>query len=300
MSTLTVSVANCVIGGERTTNYDNGWLRNLIQLQLGNHEVEIVQQPTAFRADSSSLKDHFNFTTQLFIHGVRELRAARVVADDISALLSLATMSQVRPFAYEYNGDRSTHTTTGITVIYRPTIEVQDGRQVRHYLESTWISYRKLKRRRKLAAVIDYLVTADLPLQPLEVRLLLVFVAMENLKATYAREKKIPYSTRGFHKVTIPMTRSIKRYRTYTFEELLRLMLHEVGILRGLKQTSRLRNQIVHWGLSKRPYASLDRTYDFCQDLTREYLLRLLQYEGPFLLYSSASRLVKHLRRRRA
>ena len=170
-----------------------------------------------------------------------------------------------------------------------------DGTAVREFLERTWGGFRRESRRRKLTAVIEYLVTAERRDQPIEVQLLLVFVCMENLKATFARSSGIPETKRGFHRVSsgraATMTRQqLERSPKYGFEALLRQMLKDVGMTRGLKRLISLRNQIIHQGLSTWPAKSRFKAYETCHDILREYLLRLLGFKGSYLVYSRASR----------
>lgn len=73
-------------------------------------------------------------------------------------------------------------------------------------------------------------------------------------------------------------------------------MFEDVGMNPRLKQVVRLRNEIIHFGLSRKPYASLRKDYDYCHDIVREYLLRLLCYDGEYLLYSHGARTTKELR----
>jgi len=56
-----------------------------------------------------------------------------------------------------------------------------------------------------------------------------------------------------------------------------------------LRRITNLRNEIIHFGLSRKPYTSLRKNYDFCHDIVREYLLRLLGYKGEYLIYSKES-----------
>ncbi len=47
-----------------------------------------------------------------------------------------------------------------------------------------------------------------------------------------------------------------------------------------------LRNEIVHSRISRTPRTHQEEIYESCQDLVREYLLRLLGYTGKFRLFS--------------
>jgi hypothetical protein len=64
---------------------------------------------------------------------------------------------------------------------------------IKSFIEQTFPAFCRLKKKRKLAAVFDYLVQAERPSQPTEIRLLLAFVTLEGLKDTYARQAGISY-----------------------------------------------------------------------------------------------------------
>ncbi len=69
------------------------------------------------------------------------------------------------------------------------------------------------------------------------------------------------------------------------------MMLDDVQMGTGIKRLVSLRNQIVHFGLSTRPVSSLSGAFDLCCDTIREYLLRILEYKGPFFPYRNCRRL---------
>jgi len=186
---------------------------------------------------------------------------------------------------YEWNNRQTTIATDGVALFFRPTFSIQNGAVIRSFLEGCWQSYRKLKRRRKLPEVINYIVDAEMTLQVEEVRLLLIFVALECLKSTYAITCGYPFKAGHFRKISDPPKSNVKKEPVLNFEMLLWEMFHEVKMKRGLKRAIRLRNDIVHYGLSKRPFESLSKTYDILQDMIREYILRLLNYKGTFLSY---------------
>lgn len=142
-------------------------------------------------------------------------------------------------------------------------------------------NYLRLERARKLPLVIDYLVRAEQPGQPMEIQLLIAFVVLENLKSTYAKSASIPFKKGFFRKIPRPQRGS----DTYSFEELLQLMFRDVGMRKGLKRIIRLRNQIIHSGVSHRTYSWQRAKYEHLQYLIREYLLRLMRYNGEYLTY---------------
>ena len=261
--------------------------RALIRLNLSGHSIEIRQRPDAI-GNWPDLRDGFHYTTDLYIHNARSFQTARTIAHDICYLLALATLSQVRPFAYEFPGHNSSHAVTGVTLLFRPTIDPANGRAIRVFLETTWQAYRRLKRSRRLPAVIDYLLTAEAPLQPLEVELLLLFVTLETLKATLRTCRAgIPFCKGAFRRLVNP-SKPCAKQPAFSFEDLLTRMFLKVRMRRGIRRIVSLRNEIVHFGLSRKPISRLSELHDQSMDLIQEYLLRLLEYRGSFLIYSAA------------
>lgn len=66
-------------------------------------------------------------------------------------------------------------------------------------------------------------------------------------------------------------------------------MLDEVGMTKELQGVVDLRNEIVHSGLSRMPHSELWKAYEEIHDLFREYLLRLLGFQGHYLPAQAAS-----------
>lgn len=213
----------------------------------------------------------------------RTKASAERVIDDVCSLLSFAGSSQVRAHTYSFEGKPHGHSIIAQANFFRPTIEIRNGEIVKQYIEKCWPSFRRLKRSRKLPAAINYMVAADLH-HTAQIKLLLVFTALECLKATYAKAAGIPFVNSRFRK---PTKGNPKKAAPYSLEELLRMMLEDVGIRRGLRRAVRLRNAIVHTGLSRHGTRQLSAWYDWCYSLLQEYLLRLLGYRGPYYDYTT-------------
>lgn len=297
MPDLLAQVGNCLLVGEDWSEIGTRRVRNRIRLQLGTDAVEIRQRPALIGVPwDDQLKGVFNYTTDIVVADPKSQARGERIASNVSDLLSLASMSQVRPFHFDFGaGPYGPLMTYGVTSYYRPTIEMQDGADIKAFLECCWSGYRRECRRRRLTEAIEYLVTAERPGLPIEVQLLLIFSCLECLKTTFARSRSIPESRRGFHRVTPTFARTLTRrqlekQRTFGFEDLLRQMLGDVGMKRGLKRLIRLRNQIIHQGLSTWSHKSKFKAHDTCHDILREYLLRLMNYKGEYLVYSSGSR----------
>lgn len=277
-------LSNCLIGGERITRQaDGGRPRNRIELQLDRHEVTILQHRDIIKGSVNKLKGYSIAGTELIIRRVseRSLPAALRCAHNVSCLLGFASLSPIAAYGYEYpakSGRKSFESARGVAQYFKPTIEIRDGTVVRNYLEHTYPQYKKLNKVRRLDVFIDYLINAERREQPVEIQLLMAFVALEGLKHTYAKSRGLPYIKGSFRKRPRPK----KGRDTYSFEELLEMMMKDVGMRRGLKRLINLRNEIIHAGIAMRRHQSLSRMYDRCHNILREYLLRLLGYRGTY------------------
>lgn len=281
---LRAALANCPVVGEEATYLDDGsWVRNKISLRLSGFRVELLQDRNAL--DSwQRLINKAVYTTDLVFMEVSEKRAkaAISVATDISWLLALATNSQVQLVGYEHGKSKVSWPTRGVLMRFKPAIDINSGAAVREFIELAWPAYRKFKRSRRLSAVIDYVTMSEVSSQVTETKFLLSFVALESLKATFATSRRIPFVKGRFRKVT----QGKGAGAPYSAEELLSLMLRSVGMRRGLKRVIDLRNEIVHAGFSRKSYQRLGDSYESCQGIIREYLLRLLSFRGAYLDYS--------------
>ena len=274
MSLFTARVLNYFGQGNTRTDYPGGgWSRNVLCLKLGRYQIRVVQDRNVI---SNKIKREGQVhTTDIKVTGVKKFEEGVSVVNDICSLLSLASFSQVTPFQYSFSGQGKRFNISAQTMYFRPLIEIMDGNKTQVYLEKIWMSYRKNKRSRKLAEVIRMLTIAELPVQPLEVQLAQMFIVMENLKSTFARKSRIPFCEGFFRNCRRP-SKPLYKQPTIGFETLLTLMFKDVGMNPSLRRVTKLRNEIIHFGLSRKPYRSLIRDYEYCHDVVREYLLRLL------------------------
>jgi hypothetical protein len=294
MAELRAYFTNCPIVGEELTKHTDSWRRDTIRLNYGGFQFRIVQ-----RFDHLGYQPKHNnanvYTTDIYVTDVtpRKLRRVQPMLRDLAWLLSFATYSDVAYAGYQFKHGptlASQWATAGRLRHFRPPFQTADGVAIREFLEQAWPMFTKLRKTRKLGIVIHYILLADRHEQPVEVQLLLVFVALESLKATYALAKHIPFVGGRFRKISSPPKPNPKREPYYSFEELLKLMLRDVKMGRtGLKQPIRLRNTIVHSGITTARPSTLHKLYDSVQDILREHMLRLLNYKGEFFLYSSPS-----------
>lgn len=250
--------------------------RGELALALGRRRVILIQDAEIAATPAHSLQGLALLTTSLVLPDLKpaKIREAEAVAHDVACLLMLATMSQTRYVGYQYGSESLNHRIRGIYNLFRPSIEVDDPDAVRLFLESTWPSYRRYRSRRKLAVVIEYLTEAEHPQRTLQMQALLAFVAFESLKTTYASAAGIPFQKGYFRR---------PNGKPYSFGTLATMMLGAVGMNPGLRRLIGLRNHIIHSGLTSRPLSSLYSSYCALQELLRRYLLRLLNYRGPYL-----------------
>ena len=293
MSLFTAQVANYFgIGNTRTDYQDGGWSWNVLCLELGRYRLRVVQDREVVA--NKIKREGLIYTTDIEIAGVKKFEEGEHVVNDLCRLLSLASFSQVVPLQYFFSRCGKRLNIPAQAMHFRPLIEIRNGNKTQAYLEKTWMSYRKNKRSRKLAEVIEMLTIAELPVQPLEIKLAQIFIVMENLKSTFARKSGMPFCEGFFRDHRYP-SKPLRKRPKIRFEELLTRMFKDVGMKPSLRRVINLRNEIIHFGLSRKPYSSLRRDYDYCHDVVREYLLRLLRYEGDYLLYSSAARSISKL-----
>lgn len=285
---LRASVANCLMGGDSITHTGDSWIRDLVEFDCGGYQFKFRQKPEVINRDFDRYKGTFFETTEVTVAGVAEdkVQEVKTAIERICWLLSFAGTCQVVPFEYEYpNGSGLTHTfaVLGAAQYFRPVFEISDGTQVKSFVEQTYNQYARLEQQRKLNVIVHYLNQAEAPApQPMEIKLILVFVALESLKHTFAESQGIPFD--GFFRKST-LNRNGK-YLTYYFGELVKMMLAEVGMTYDLAAAKKLRDNLIHSGLSVEPYNVQSALYADVHDLIREYLLRLLGYRGCYSPYA--------------
>lgn len=293
MADLKAFVANCLMGGDEITRDGTSWTRDLVTFTCAGFQFTFRQAKNVVAGNIEELKGTFAETSEVVVKDVAEsqVQKARETLEKICWLLSFAGMCRVICYGYEYpasSGHTHFSSVVGAANYFRPSIDIRNGRTVKEFVEQTYDQYFRLEKSRKLNVVIDYLVQAERPGQPTELKLILAFVALESLKDTYARSISIPYVKHYFRK---PTTRISGIGAKFTFEELLEKTLRAVQMRKGLKRVIRLRNEIIHSGLSRKPHARQWAMYEGIHDLMREYVVRLLGYRGYYLTYASASNL---------
>jgi len=289
---LRVFVANCLMGGDEITRNSNHGIRDRVAFNCGGRSFLFRQKPEIINNQLSQFKDCFAETTEVVVTDVAvcDLPEALAVIDRICWLLSFVGTCRVMRFGYEYpngSGLVSQQSVSGIGRLFRPVLDIRDGKRVKSLIEQTYNKYSQLEQIRKLPIVIDYLAQAEVPSQPIEVKAVLAFVALESLKHTFAVEQGIRYEKGFFRKPTWVLGGKNKKSDTYTFKQLVGMMLDRVNMSHNLDASYLLRNELIHSGFSTEPFNRRRELYEDVHDLIREYMLRLLGYRGRFALYSN-------------
>lgn len=288
MADLLAHVANCLIGGEMITDLGNGsFIRDTVTFTCEGRKFIVTQQPEVIKSKSpvSQFAGRFSMTTQIKVPNVEQSDVPEVLAsiDRICWLLSFACQSKVVCYGHDYPAGVHTarKAVVGTTRFFRPIFEVRNGATIRDFIDQTYPAYTQLEKSRKLNVAIDYLLQAERDALPTECRLIFAFVLLENLKHTYAESKGIPFVKGFFRKGSSP------KDATISFKDMLNRMFKAVGMAPALDDIVTLRNSIVHSGMSDLTHHANWQTYEQIQDLVREYLLRLLDFKGSYVLYSN-------------
>ena len=285
MADLRAYVANCLMGGHSITQTADSWTRDTVEFSCAGQEFRFVQNAGVVGGQWQQLTGSFSETSEVLVYGVNAIEVTKSleVIDRICWLLSLAGLSRVVRYGHDYPDGSSLgsrQSSSGTANYFRPTIDIRDGVAVKSFIEQVYPNYARLENVRKLNVVIDYLAQAERQNQSMELKLILLFVVLENLKDTYARARGIPYIKGFFRKQPRP------NGQKFGFEELLQMMFREVRLRTGLKRVVRLRNEIIHSGLSRHPHGVQWAMYEIIFGLIQKYLLRTIGYTGLYLPYS--------------
>jgi len=136
-----------------------------------------------------------------------------------------------------------------------------------------------------LDIVRHYYVLAEKPSQPIELKLVVLFVLLENLKHTFAVQQGYPFIKGSFRNQGAT---SSKPGGQKSFKCLMNEMFAAVSMSPDVSRIIKLRNELIHSGILVLSFQEKKDIYEFCQDLIREYLLRLLDYKGEYLSYSGS------------
>lgn len=292
MASLKAYFANLPGMGDAITRYTTktrkGWRHDRFSFKLDGYRVQLRQDRNylPYASKHRGLQGRFVHTTNVVIRDVSASRVAyvRKLLEDLASLLSFATLSGVTFYGFEYplgSGHGQRWAARGAYHRFRPMLANLADASVTDFVHQTWDEFRRLKGDRRLGTTFNYLVEADRADQPLELRLLCSFVALEGLKHSYAKTSGIPFRKGRFRD---PQGDAL------SFQKLLKEMMKSVGIERDVKRIIDLRNELFHSSISELSFDAQWRLYEASMELSQEYLLRLLGYKGYYRAHGLAVR----------
>lgn len=298
MADYRARIFNCPISGaEFTPTPQGGKVRNLTRFNAGDLKIELLQQPALITAKYGDLRGKVVESTDLIIRNLppARLNDAEAVAHATAMLLSMATSSEVVNAGYEFDAvnPRATFRSfVGTLEYFRPAFSTARSDLLGPFLEQCLPQFQKLINVRGLNVVFDYYVLSQKQ-QAIELGSVTTFVLMENLKHTYAKEKGYPFIKGYFRRHGASKK---KPGATKSFAGLLEEMFAAVGMKPSLQKAIKLRNEIIHSGISILNYKEQWAIYESCQDILREYILRLLGYRGEYHSFSDTTGATKKIR----
>lgn len=264
---------------------DGSWVRGLIRLKIEGRQLEIKQQPWVIEDMAwSKLRGQRRHTTNIAVLDTPEAARAEAnrIAEGIAQLLCFATASEVAVAGWQHEIGTKTllrRSVGGGINYFIPVIETSDGTEVRRFLESVWGTFIQEETLRNLPAVFHYLALSEREDTPVELKLAMLLIVLEQLKHSFAVSNCYVFIAPWFH---VPGTTKATRKSKRNFEKLLKDMFGSVGMGPSLASIVDLRNEILHSGLSARPFDELTVMEGDILAVIREYLLRLLGYTGSY------------------
>ncbi|MGR0481694.1 MAG: hypothetical protein ACTFAL_09895 [Candidatus Electronema sp. V4] len=253
---VTCYSSNLAIYGTHCTVYPDGsWVRNKIPLNLSGYEMELI-------VPGDRIKDG---DAKLNVKNVPEENIGQLksIVYCLADLLSFSTNAQVRFCWIEYGnfgmGMGESGSPAKSKIFDTPSC-------IKDFVEKCWNTYIQLRERRELKVVIEMLVSIDLVNLAVESKLAIIFILLENLKYTYAKDK-------GY---------SNTKKKKLELNGLLEEMFNEYGINDDLTNVVKLRNDIIHQGLSDIPFEEQWNILLYCKELVIEYFIRLVGCDGMF------------------
>jgi hypothetical protein len=279
MSDLVGCLANCIIEGDSFSEVNGKRIKNKIKFRLKNKIFEIVQSPELFniRKSIADYQGKFIQSTKVVISDVEkeDIGYYSDIILKLVSLLSFITTSQVVCLGFEYPAGkiRQIFAVVGRTNIMHNVLELHRGDEIKEFIVSTWKKFEDNYDKRRLSLIFEFIFQA-FSINTIETKLVFTYVTLESLKYTFAKSKGLRFKNGSFWK---------NKKQRYNFEELINLMLLDVNINVDMKEFLELRNDIIHSGYTDKSFQENHRIFLICQHIIREYLIRLLGYEGYYI-----------------
>jgi len=311
MKTLEIFLFNLFMVGEDFSNIsETRRSRNTTIIKCEGYIFEFKQIDIHF--NQYKFLNQQKITTVVKILNVQstEIESILQIIDDLCWLLSFCQQSYVCRAGYKYDSGEHWHGTLG-TINNKNNIIENRGQDIRYFIEQVYPTFKKLKSKRQLTVIFGYICEAYRPSLAYEISLISHYVAIENLKQTFALDKGYKYS-RGYfsHKDYpaldvapkdlenyFPPTRKTKQYIHKKFgqvgsAEMTRRMFEDIGISRDnpmVKFSLKNRNDLIHEGLvfpfgHENYFEKAENDFHNVSNLLRKYILTLLNYKGEYYL----------------
>lgn len=278
MSDLIVHIANCTVCGSEVSDYPDGsWQRDTIQLNLDGIDVTLRQNTNLIK-EYTNPTGRFVPATSLFFQNVTEQNQARFLdmSDRVCEMLSFATGSRVVRYGFSINGSLSRESVFGTVEGQRPPFDPIEVSGIKLFIEQCFAKFCQIRDVRQLVVVFDYIYHSNKKGVALELKLATLFILLENIKYSFAKEQN--YTIKGDY--------FYKNGSRLNFQTLLEETFDAVGMTSGFGPIITMRNAIVHTGLSSASASNMQCMHNDIQNIVREYILRLLCYKGSYKAYA--------------
>lgn len=309
MQNLEIFLINLFMRGEEFSKQDKQPHPNLTIIKCENFEFEFEQLDSQIKQN-----DYINkniITTKVTIENVNSDQIEHLlnIIDELCLLLSFTQQSPIRRCGYKIGSNsESINCSAHLINPYAPIIR-NHGADIRIFLEQTYLTFKQLKSIRQLHVVFGYLCEANRFGTALEISLLAHYVAIENLKHTFAtrngfKQKDSKYFHPEYPKLFTPPLDldnyvlkegeknhySHKVYGECGSTEMTKRMFEACSFKREeITPFLKKRHRMIHEGIllpigenNYMEQAIDDRRN--VSDLLRKYLLTLLNYKGAYYL----------------
>lgn len=281
MENLEVFLINLFMLGENSPNHNNQPIRDTTIIECEGFKFEFKQLNIHLK--QNEFINQSLITTKITIENISSDQVEHVleVIDDLCWLLSFAQQSPVRRYSHKIGSAEYGTNCSGAAVNPLRTIIEDSGKEIRNFIEQTYPTFKKLKSIRQLTVVFGYLCEANRSTLALEITLISHYVAIENLKNTFALEQGYKYKDGKY---------SHNLYGKCSSTEMTKRMFEAVQFNREeIAPFLKKRNKMIHEGILL-PFGdenymeqAIEDRRDI-SDLLRKYLLTLLNYKGAYYL----------------
>lgn len=315
MQTLKIFLINLFMTGEESsTSINGGKFRDTTFIQCDGYTFEFKQHDINLK--QTNFYNKSVNTTTVIVKNITddEIDDILEIIDDICWLLSLAQQSFVYRRGYRTDIKNENRSCLGISVGSLRNIIDNRGHSIRNFIEQTYPTFKNIRDNRQLPVVIGYLCEANRVSLAFEISLISHYVAIENLKHTFALTKGFQQK-RGeskYHHPDYPPLNDPpldienyfppkskqkqfihKKFGKCGSKEMMLRMFEDIGFDRNNTFVTKAlndRNTLIHEGVlfpfSHENYSEqAHENLKVVSNLIRLYLLKILNYKGIYHLY---------------